>query len=54
MDPLVEILELCVLHNFLMALAWLHVLKDDGDQLDLGLLIVIVLLNGILKHLDNS
>ena len=35
-----------------MALAWLDVLKDDGDQLDLCLLIVIVLLDGILKHLN--
>ena len=54
MDSLVEILELCVLHDFLMTLAWLHVLKDDGDQLYLCLLVVIVLLYGILKHLDYS
>ena len=54
MDPLVEILELSVLHDFLMALTRLHVLKDDRDQLDLGLLVVIVLLNGMLKHLDYS
>ena len=35
-----------------MALAWLHVFKDDGYQLDLCLLVVIVLLDGILKHLN--
>lgn len=35
-----------------MALAWLHVFKDDRDQLDLCLLVVIVLLDGIFKHLN--